>query len=175
MKEKIEIIVAKIKENPKTAGGILLVLIVGTFLYSNSQHKQEVSTLDSSALTTSQSTSSKEQSGGDAQKEANTGEIVVDVKGQVKQAGLYKVPADARVDDVIRKAGGFTSQADQKSVNLAKKVKDEEAIYVAKIGENPTNQAVGSANNTASSESKDIVNINTADLTQLQTLTGVGE
>ena len=40
--------------------------------------------------------------------------------------------------DVVKLAGGFTDDADKKSVNLAEKVADEAVIYVARVGEEVT-------------------------------------
>lgn len=85
------------------------------------------------------------------------------------------------MDDLITLAGGFTAQADQNSVNLAAKLKDEEVIYIAKVGEQAPSALTESqtpADTTSSgqtgSSTTEKVNINTADLTELQTLSGIG-
>ena len=56
--------------------------------------------------------------------------VVVDVKGEV-ETGLYTLKFESRVNDAIVAFGGFTAEVNQKSVNLAKKLADEEIIYVA--------------------------------------------
>ena len=56
-------------------------------------------------------------------------ELVVYVAGEVRNAGLYRVPPGARADDAVRKAGSFTTQADGR-VNLAEVVQDGEEIRV---------------------------------------------
>ncbi|URZ87960.1 helix-hairpin-helix domain-containing protein [Floricoccus penangensis] len=103
--------------------------------------------------------------------------IVVDVKGAVNTPGTYKVSSNLRVNDVVKLAGGMTKDADNKSVNLAQKITDEMVIYVASIGENiniidePTKST---KSNGSIDESSNKININTADVNQLQTLSGVG-
>lgn len=59
---------------------------------------------------------------------------MVDVKGAIRQAGVYELPAGSRVYDAIQKAGGLTDQANSQSVNLAQKIEDESVVYVAKNG-----------------------------------------
>lgn len=52
------------------------------------------------------------------------------VVGEVRKPGVVALSADARVEDAIRAAGGMTEKADTLSINLAKRVKDEEQIVV---------------------------------------------
>lgn len=104
--------------------------------------------------------------------------MYVDVKGEVKQPGMKKVDATMRVIDAVQLAGGFTSKADQKQVNLAQKLTDSQVVYIPKHGEQvPASASGGGAvDGGASSESSaPQVNINTADATGLQQLDGVGE
>ena len=56
--------------------------------------------------------------------------IKVYVSGQANLPGVYELPADSRVDDALRAAGGPTSQADLDSVNLAKRLSDEDQIHI---------------------------------------------
>ncbi|NEY19725.1 competence protein ComEA [Bacillus ginsengihumi] len=108
-------------------------------------------------------------------------DIYVDVKGAVNNPGVYKLSGNERVQDAIQDAGGFKKDADQNQVNLAQKVQDEMVVYVPEVGENqlPT---VNSASSSSAAEqgesslqsSNNLVNINTADETELQTLTGIG-
>ncbi|MGM9998820.1 MAG: helix-hairpin-helix domain-containing protein [Candidatus Bruticola sp.] len=61
--------------------------------------------------------------------------IKVYVVGAVKHPGIVTLPFDSRVDDAIKAAGGMTDNAEPLSVNLAKRIKDEDKIYVAVKGE----------------------------------------
>lgn len=54
----------------------------------------------------------------------------VDIKGEVKNPGVYKVECDKRVEDVINLAGGLTANGDTTVLNLGKKIKDEMVIIV---------------------------------------------
>ncbi len=54
----------------------------------------------------------------------------VDIKGEVKKAGVYKINCDARVINVITEAGGLTKNADTSLINLSKKVFDEMNIKI---------------------------------------------
>ena len=56
------------------------------------------------------------------------------VVGAVTTAGVYTLPADARVDDAVR-AAGATADADLSQLNLAQKLSDGQKITVPKVGE----------------------------------------
>ncbi|MGV2999453.1 helix-hairpin-helix domain-containing protein [Streptococcus suis] len=104
-------------------------------------------------------------------------QLVVDVKGAVKKPGLYTLEHGSRVNDALLAAGGFSQEADQKSVNLAQKLSDEAVVYVASKGENIS--VVASSNpSSAMSQNQDdkqgLVNLNTATEAELQTISGVG-
>jgi len=103
---------------------------------------------------------------------------MVDLKGAVTKPNVYQISSDERLVDLIKEAGGFTDQADQKSINLSAKLKDEEVIYVPKIGENSSTENTDSSANSVTSQvstTTEKININQADLTELQKLTGVGQ
>ncbi|GAB3795251.1 helix-hairpin-helix domain-containing protein [Virgibacillus kimchii] len=96
-------------------------------------------------------------------------QVMVDVKGQVKNPDVYEVPADSRVNDVILKAGGFTEDADETQVNLAQKVQDEMIIMIPSTGEN---EETAKVLNGAVHKGK--VRINFADPAEIETLSGIG-
>lgn len=111
----------------------------------------------------------------------------VDIKGAVKVPQIVPVTPGMRVHDVVEMAGGVTGEADQSRVNLAQLVTDQMVIYVPKVGEEVspstealvadskvTESAVSESSGDATSDG-DLVNINTADTTMLQTLSGIGE
>lgn len=108
----------------------------------------------------------------------------VDIKGAINTPKVVPVKPGMRVHDVVEMAGGLTKEADQSQVNLAQLVTDQMVIYVPKIGEEitPSTEALiadsqiieTSASGQETTESE-LVNINTADATTLQTLSGIGE
>lgn len=111
------------------------------------------------------------------------GVLLVHVVGQVRRAGVVRLPPGSRVLDAVRAAGGTTSSADLNRLNLARSVADGEQIVVPKPGENlpvggvPSGGAgVGSEGqgSTAGGPGGALVNLNTADATALDTLPGVG-
>ncbi|MGG1689686.1 helix-hairpin-helix domain-containing protein [Heyndrickxia ginsengihumi] len=125
--------------------------------------------------------SSGDESNTADQLETENQDIYVDVKGAVNKPGVYKLSSNERVQDAIQDAGGFKKDADQNQVNLAQKVQDEMVVYVPEVGENqlPTVHSASSSSAAEKDESSlqsrnNLVNINTADETELQTLTGIG-
>ena len=97
---------------------------------------------------------------------AGSGVIFVHILGAVAAPGLYEVRDGSRAVDVVAAAGGFTDDADQTQLNLARFVTDGEQIVVPVVGEAPT--AVPGADPSGK------VNINSADATLLETLPRVG-
>lgn len=110
--------------------------------------------------------------------------IRVHVAGKVATPSVVSVPSGARVVDAITAAGGTAKGADLASVNLARPAVDGEQIVVLAHGEQAPPQApvsapgkptVGSSSPAAQSPAGAAkVNLNTADLAQLETLPGVG-
>lgn len=108
-------------------------------------------------------------------KDKVSNQVTVDVKGAVNHPGVYSLPSQSRVTDTIKRAGGLSNLADSKSVNLAQKLQDETVIYVAQKGEKITVVEEEKANNIATQgNSKGKINLNKADLSSLQTISGVG-
>ncbi len=100
--------------------------------------------------------------------ESDSAGVYVYVTGAVKNPGVYEVPSDTRVFQVIDKAGGFTEGADAERLNLASIVQDGSVIRVTDLSDQET---------TANEESQDngLININTASLTDLTRINGIGE
>jgi competence protein ComEA len=90
---------------------------------------------------------------------------LVHVVGAVQRPGIYELSAGDRILDAVSAAGGFAPTADQAELNLAQVVTDGEQITVVKKG------AVEAAPGAAPGGK---VDLNTADLTALQTLDGIG-
>ena len=94
----------------------------------------------------------------------------VDIKGCIKNPGVYKLIKGSRVKDVIELAGGLTSDSDTSNINLAKIIEDEMVININSVNDNSGNNYSMNSNNLS-----DLININTASLEQLMTLSGIGE
>ena len=124
--------------------------------------------------------------------------IKVDIKGKVKNPGVYEVESNYRVIDAIKKAGGFTSDADTSIINLSKKVYDEMVIIIysksevkniVDIKQNEENKQTACLSNqklvngacVIDEEQKNEdsldkkVSINTDNIEELMKLSGIGE
>ncbi len=100
--------------------------------------------------------------------------IFVEVKGAVKKPGVYTFQSDARVEEAIRRAGGFTSKADTIEINQAAKLEDSMMIYVRKQGEAEREAQTAGADAPSGNEKSQGVNVNQADAAELQTINGIG-
>lgn len=104
--------------------------------------------------------------------------IYVEIKGSIAQPNVYQVAADARINDLVKLAGGLTKDADSRQINLAQPLQDGMSIYVPKKGEDLLVQeqtdppATSSAIGEAGVPNK--INLNQADATQLQQVSGIG-
>lgn len=116
--------------------------------------------------------------------------ITVYISGAVANPGVITIETDKRLDDAVKKVGGFTKDADLERINLAMKVEDSQHYIIPEKGDDSQltdskqdlkgdNQLVGSqssdtmkSNTNGSSNGK--ININLADQSQLETIPGVG-
>src|SRR5437899_10726059 len=90
-------------------------------------------------------------------------EVRVYVTGAVARPGVYSLPPDSRIEDAVATAGGFVAGADMPRVNLAARVRDEDEIFVPKMGE-----AVPSLTTSGAG-----LNVNTASSAQLRDSLGI--
>ncbi|MDX6642514.1 MAG: competence protein ComEA, partial [Solirubrobacteraceae bacterium] len=58
------------------------------------------------------------------------GSAIVQVVGAVRRPGVYRMSAEERVDDAVRRAGRATRRADLAGINLAAKVNDGQQVVV---------------------------------------------
>lgn len=109
------------------------------------------------------------------------GEIIVEISGSVENPGVYTLKNGSRVDDLLTIAGGLSLDADRswvdKNINRASKLVDSQKIYIYSQSE------VKSAKDSSSikldqavlgAETGGLVNINTASLSELDALPGIG-
>lgn len=101
--------------------------------------------------------------------------ISVDVSGAVIAPGVYQLKEASRIEDAVKEAGGFSSDANtefvSKYLNMAQKLADGSKVYVPKIGEKDTDLAVAKGVAGVNSQS---VNINLAPQAELEALSGIG-
>lgn len=104
-------------------------------------------------------------------------EITVYINGEVKNPGVYKIKNDSRIEELVKMSGGFTESADKFKLNLAKKLRDEDYIYVDKKVEGQANAVSNSTQSSAGTSSTQggKININSASKEQLKTIPGIGD
>ena len=108
--------------------------------------------------------------------EEENNEVMVHISGAVNNPGIVKLDSSKRIVDALELAGGARDDADLDRINLAAKVHDEEKIYIPKIGEENIDTISPLISGTSESgNSSGKININTADLSELQKIPGVGE
>src|SRR4030042_6088044 len=95
--------------------------------------------------------------------------IFVYLEGAVEKPGVYELPLETRLNDLLIRAGGLAVNADREwvsqNLNLAQKLTDGVKIYLPFQGEE-----------TKEEEDKNgKININKASSSQLDTLWGIGE
>lgn len=84
----------------------------------------------------------------------------VHLSGEVMHPGVYSIDSGTRLFEIVELAGGFTKQADQSSINLARVVVDGEQILVS--------------SDSTPNQSDSLIHINRATASELDSLPGIG-
>lgn len=156
---------------------LLLLVVIGYQVYSpNNEYDKELLSIDTSDEKSFSQNNDIESDNLEinSNSENQAQELFVHVSGAVKNPGLYKLSLSSRVADAIELAGGALENANLDAINLAKKLNDEEKIYLPLLGEDlPPAVATNSSNTNSSNLPK--INLNTADHKELTQIPGVGE
>lgn len=164
-----------------------MVLFAGFSLFRSADDDLEIA----SDANLSQAGEDSEDQEGAGTRTSSADVIYVDVGGAVKSPMLAELPDGSRVDDAIRAAGGLKQEADMTSINRAEFLTDGQKVFIPSFpvdedgnvivsaaagspgAAGGSTDAVASAGS-GSAGSSGKININTADSTQLQSLSGVG-
>lgn len=164
--------------------GIIVALGVGMWPTKQAQPRLDLKAAQDGVNSNKPKSLENNNKGNQGQKKTT---IFIDIKGAVRQPGVYQIRSNQRIETLIALAGGSLAEADLNQINLAKSLHDQEIVYVPRKGEKipaqfmitNTNQAINSdadltQNTSSNDETKKQVNLNTASKEDLQTLTGVG-
>jgi competence protein ComEA len=106
--------------------------------------------------------------------------LVVDVAGEVRRPGVYRVPPGSRADTAVQQAGGVTKRGESAAVNLAMPLHDGQQIVVPRRGgaapaaAGGSSGGAGGATATPGAGSAQPISLSTATAEQLDSLDGIG-
>lgn len=103
--------------------------------------------------------------------------IYVQVLGAVHSPGVYELPTGSRVFEAVQKAGGMTDEAAPQSLNQAQELADGQMIvlYTQAEWEQLQETGGGTADVLQAEPDDGRVNINTAGIEELCTISGIGQ
>ena len=156
---------------------VVIALIVVFLMFCNNQADEKdvgVLLISSSQTTTKRLSPTKKES-----KENN--QIYVDISGAISHPGVYCLSKNDRLFTLIQKAGGLTENAAVNTVNQSIKLEDQQKIVILTQEEAKNAQAENTSLSVSDSsiskkdnDDQAKININQADLSQLQQLSGIG-
>ncbi|BAK94776.1 helix-hairpin-helix domain-containing protein [Tetragenococcus halophilus] len=158
-----------IKERLKKFLPLILATLVTVFvlvIYFSQSNNEQADAWEENESAFQQATEDSEKT------TEETGKIIVDIKGEINKPGVYELEGDARVKEVILEAGGLTKQAEEKQLNLAEKLQDQQMIYIPNK-EEAEEMAIDGDKETGDNN-EDMIDINAADINELQKISGVG-
>lgn len=151
----------------------------------STESSAETSTETSTEASSETSVESADTKSSEANAAEKPDKVYVYICGAVAAEGVYELPGDSRVQDVLDKAGGYSENACRGYVNLAEKLQDGQRIYIPyeEDMDDPSALMLDASNVDTNSDQmadndntpSDMVNINTADKSLLMTLPGIGE
>jgi competence protein ComEA len=152
---------------------LLIVIIIGVGIVLNRNINREDNFIVNSASNISEN---------NPVMQIETPSVIIHIAGAVKNPGVYQLKSTDRIVDAVKISGGATEEANLDLINLAALLKDGQKIIVpSKIysenGEEINQNIDKNAEVIYSSYSGSIsgkININTANATMLQTLSGIG-
>ncbi|MDO4661736.1 MAG: DUF655 domain-containing protein [Tissierellia bacterium] len=149
---------------------ILIIVAIISSVYKNKINDREKIQLVSEEISSYESNNQKENND---KKE----DMKVHITGEINNPGVYQIKQGDRLVDLVEKAGGLTQKADESKINLAMRLDDEMKIIIPNVDDNSSNKETfdNVVINAYSDNDTGKVNINTADITKLQTLPNIGE
>lgn len=164
-----------------------IILVVGFYGLKKGDHQENAAAVQDQVMQSSISSSGATTNTNAVTSSSSTTvskTVTCDISGAVKHQGVYTLKNGARLQELIEAAGGTTARAQLKAINRATLLKDQDKIHIPYKGENVA--TAGSADNSQNSGSTSSsspsnqgdgtkINLNTANVTELQKLTGIGQ
>lgn len=106
--------------------------------------------------------------------------VTFDIGGEVVNPGVYKLEKGSRISDALTAANGLNAKADrewvEKNINRAEMIRDGMKIYIPSKSSNYNLQSSNNDLQTANNNvlGKEIINLNTASVAELDKLSGIG-
>ena len=168
----------------KTAIIIAGIIVVGIFIFYMSTKSNNYDYSEINEIAEDETKENEEEQKQETKEEILPKEIVVHITGAVQKEGIVRIKEGSRIVDAIEAAGGMTDEINLEMINLAYTLKDGQKIYVPKLsdkeeekyinGEKASNIIIDNgAEENSGTNAK--ININTANITQLESISGIGE
>lgn len=201
IKDKFKIIISKIKKLDKDyiIIGIIIISVI-IFMVLNIgkvkefEEKETTGNIDKNITVSEENKDNKEKEGNEEDKKENilsTTGIYVHIDGYVNNPGVYQIKENERINVLIEKAGGLKNGYSIKNINLAAKLSDGDKVYLPSVEEEKTLgnknnnisvNTVGKHTNNGNNSNNNVnitknnkININTANVSELKQITGIGE
>lgn len=161
-------------------GGLCIVIIGLIYIFSRLQPGRQILPQDIIHDSTAAADPAEYTPQQPEEQQEDNRTIIVHIVGEVQNPGVFTLPYGSRVNQVLQMAGGGTIYADLSRINLAAVVQDAMQIRIPAFGDDTEDlfvydQASPPANALQPGiTAAGLVNINTASLTELQTLPRIG-
>ena len=201
LKGKFEKIITKIKKIDKDyviIGVIVIAVIIfmiinlGKIKEFENKDNDKMTNIESSINTDNDKSEENKEQKDDNSKEqiVNGGGIFVHIDGHINNPGVYEIKENDRIKTLIDKAGGFKEGYSIKNINLAAKLSDGDKIYIPSVSEEKNSENNNNININSSGKGQNVkadrnnvsimknnskININTANISELKQITGIGE
>lgn len=159
---------------------VLIFCIASGFLLSNLLFHREPEEIAAKEILSPFSSSEENQlpEGNTVEEDVRPKVMYTDIKGSVKEPGIYSFSSEERVYDVLKRAGGLLEEADSNRINFSAKIEDQQVLYIPAVGEELSehlDQLVSSEGKQSTADSEPSkININTASPSELQQIPGIG-
>jgi competence protein ComEA len=147
------------------AVAVAILLVGARWIHSADAAPAPGSSSDYSSATTTHAA----PPGGSMSVSTDGEDVVVDVTGEVRSPGVYRLPAGSRVDDAVQRAGGAGPRANLEQINLAARLTDGQQVVVpARVS------AALSASSSGDAAADGPISLGTATVEDLDTIEGIG-